>query len=211
MASQTYTHNLAKLVASGKVTEAQIDEAVLPIPEVKYELGLFDHPYVDESKIDATLSRREGPMLARRVAGESMVLLKNDNHTLPLGKNLKKVAVIGMLADSIRDIQGCCTVDGLLGAGKGHTVTVLEGLKDRLGENVQVTYVAGPPPTREFASQFEDVPKPQPPPAPEEVADWEAKVKVAGANADVVIAVLGELASMSSETASRATLDLPGI
>ena len=211
MASQTFTHNLAKLVATGKVSETQLDEAVLPILEVKYELGLFDHPYVDESKIEATLGRPEGPALARKVAGESMVLLKNENHTLPLTKKLKKVTVIGMLADSSIDIQGCCTVEGLFGVGKSHPVTVLAGLKDKLGPNAQVTYVAGPPPTREFASMFSDVPKPLPPPTAAEVADWEAKVRTAGADADVVVAVLGELASMSSEAASRATLDLPGI
>ena len=95
MASQTYAHNLAKLVADGKVSEKQLDELVLPILEVKYRLGLFDHPYVDESKVDATLSRPEGLELERKVAARSMVLLKNDNHTLPLSKSLKKVAVIG--------------------------------------------------------------------------------------------------------------------
>ena len=57
---------------------------VLPILEAKYKLGLFDHPYVDESKVESTLNRPEGRELARKVAARSMVLLKNDNHTLPL-------------------------------------------------------------------------------------------------------------------------------
>ena len=83
MASLTYIHNLPKLVASGKVTEAQLDAAVLPILEAKYQLGLFDNPYVDESKVDAQLSSPEGLALERKLAGRSMVLLKNDNHTLP--------------------------------------------------------------------------------------------------------------------------------
>src|SRR5712691_11400526 len=67
MASQTFRNNLAKLVASGKVTVAQIDAAVLPILEVKYRIGLFDHPYVNESEIVADVSA-EGRSLARRLA-----------------------------------------------------------------------------------------------------------------------------------------------
>ncbi len=68
MASQTYTHNLAKLVTDGKVSESELDKAVLPILELKYELGLFDHPYVDETKVDSTLNRPEGLELERKIA-----------------------------------------------------------------------------------------------------------------------------------------------
>ena len=214
MASQTYTKNLAKLVASGKVTESQLDAAVMPILEAKYRLGLFDNPYVDESKVDATLNRPEGLELERKVAGRSMVLLKNDNHTLPLSRGLKKVAVIGTLADSTRDIEGGWTVEGLFGGGsKSHPVTVLEGLKNKVGPGVQVTYLAGPGCSRVYMGlldQFAGT-KQVPPPTPAETADWVAKAKQAASEADVVVAVLGELASMSSEAASRATLDLPGI
>jgi beta-glucosidase len=184
---------------------------VLPILEIKYELGLFDHPYVDESKIEATMSRPEAPALARKVAGQSIVLLKNENHTLPLSKKLKKIVVIGMLADSIRDIEGCCTVEGPFGIGMSHPVTVLAGLKNKLGPDVQLTYIAGPMLSRVFASMFEEVPKPQAPPTAAETAEWQEKARTAASDADLVVAVLGELASMSSEASSRATLDLPGI
>ncbi|HEY1903808.1 MAG TPA: beta-glucosidase BglX [Terracidiphilus sp.] len=214
MASQTYLHNLPKLVASGKVTEAQLDEAVLPILEAKYQLGLFDNPYVDESKVEAQLSRPEGLALERKLAARSMVLLKNDNHTLPLATSLKKVAVIGTLADSTKDIEGGWTVEGLFGGGsKSHPVTVLAGLKNKLGPNVQVDYVPGVAPTREYPSMMDAFTgaKNPPPPTEAEVADWLAKAKAAAADSDVVIAVLGEVANMSGEAASRATLDLPGI
>jgi beta-glucosidase len=214
MASQTFIRNLPKLVASGKVTEAQLDAAVMPILEAKYQLGLFDHPYVDESKVDAVLGRPEGLTLERKLAARSMVLLKNDNHTLPLSKNLKKIAVIGTLADSTKDIEGGWTVEGLFGGpGKSHPVTALAGIKSKLGSNVEVNYVPGPVPTREFPS-FMDAffgTKPVPSPTAAEVADWLAKAKAAAADSDIVIAVLGELANMSGESASRATLDLPGI
>jgi beta-glucosidase len=213
MASLTYIHELPKLVASGKVTEAQLDAAVMPILEAKYQLGLFDNPYVDESKVEAALTLPEGLALERKLAARSMVLLKNDNHTLPLSRNLKKIAVIGSLADSVKDIEGGWTVEGLFGgAGKSHPVTVLAGLKNKLGPNVQVTYVAGVTPTREYPSMMDTFnhTKAPPPPSAAEVAEWIAKAKAAAADSDMVVAVLGEVASMSGEFASRTTLDLPG-
>jgi beta-glucosidase len=213
MASQTYTHHLAKLSMEGKVNDAQLDALVLPILETKYELGLFEHPYVDESKVEATLTRPEGLALERKVAGRSMVLLKNENKTLPLAKSVKKIAVIGPLADSTADIEGGWTVEGLFGGGrKSHPVTVLAGIKNKLGADAQVTYVAGPEMARLYPSMLDQMTgvKPAPAPTAEEIANWLAKAKAAAADADVVVAVLGEAANMSSEAASRATLDLPG-
>ena len=213
MASQTYTKNLAKLVKDGKVPESDIDKAVLPILALKYELGLFEHPYVDESKVESVLNRPEGLELERRIAARSMVLLKNEKGTLPLQKSVKKVAVIGPLADSTRDIEGGWSVETLFGTeGKSHPVTVLAALKNRLPD-AQITLVAGPRPTREFGSLFDNIQgkKPAPPPTAAEIAEWIAKTKAAAENADIVIAVLGELADMSSENESRASLDLPGI
>jgi len=214
MASQTYTRNLAKLVKDGKVSESEIDAMVLPVLEAKYALGLFDHPYLDEAQVDTILSRPEGLALERKLAGRSMVLLRNENHTLPLAKNLKKVAVIGPLADSGHDVEGGWTVEGLFGpGGKSHPVTVLAGIKNKLGPDAQVTVVSGPEPSRIFAGLLDQLSgkKPVPPPTPQETAGWIAKAKSAAAAADMVIAVMGETSSMSSEAASRASLDLPGI
>ncbi len=214
MASLTYAKNLSKLVADGKVSEAELNEAVLPILAIKYQLGLFDHPYVDESKVDATLSRPEGLELERKLAARSMVLLKNENRTLPLSKSITKVAVIGVLADSAHDIEGGWSVETLFGAaGKSHPVTVLTGLKSKLGAGAQVTYVAGPTPQREYMGLFDVImgKKPEPPPSAQVINDALSQVKSATADADLVIAVLGELSGMSSEAASRATLGLPGV
>jgi len=213
MASLTYTKNLAGLVKQGKVTQAEIDASVLPILRVKFQLGLFDHPYVDASKVEATLDRPEGLALERKLAGRSMVLLKNENHTLPLSTSIKKVAVIGPLADSAHDIEGGWAVESLFGAGgKSHPVTVLAALKKRLPD-AEITFVPGPTPTTMFASLFDQIQgkKPAPPPTDAEVADAIQKVHASVADADLVVAVMGELASMSSENASRATLELPGI
>jgi beta-glucosidase len=143
-----------------------------------------------------------------------MVLLKNENHTLPLANGLKKVAVIGSLADSTKDIEGGWTVEGLFGGGsKNHPITVLAGLKSKLGPDAQVNYVPGPGFSRVFLGlldQFAGTKK-VPPPTAAETAEWVAKAKAAAADADVVVAVMGEISGMSSEASSRASLDLPGI
>ena len=214
MATPTYRNNLPQLVRDGKIAEAQLNAAVLPILAVKIQLGLFDQPYADESKTEQILTRPEGLVLARKLAARSMVLLKNDNRTLPLKASLKNVAVIGPLADSPFDIEGGWTVEGLFGgAGKSHPVTVLTGIKNRLGSSAQVAYVPGPMPQREYPSLIDMFTgkKPQPPPTQAEIDDTIAMVKAVSANADLVIAVLGEASNMSSEGASRASLDLPGI
>ncbi|UWZ82071.1 beta-glucosidase BglX [Occallatibacter riparius] len=213
MASQTYTKNLAQLVKDGKVTEAQIDAMVLPILAAKYQLGLFDHPYADESKVEATLNRPEGLTLERKLAARSMVLLKNDKQTLPLKTSIKKIALIGPLGDSTHDIEGGWTVEGLFGNGsKSHPVTLLAGLKNKL-PNAQISTVSGPELSRVFPGLLDQLAgkKVLPPPTPQETADWIAKVKAAASDADLVVAAMGEIASMSSEASSRATLDLPGI
>jgi beta-glucosidase len=214
MASGTYPQNLPQLVANGKVSEAQLDEAVLPILAVKYQLGLFEEPFVDESKVEATLNRPEGLALERKLGARSMVLLKNESQTLPLKKSVRNVAVIGPLADAAHDIEGGWTVEGLFGSGsKSHPVTVLAGIKNKLGSDAQVNYVSGTAPQREYPSIFDKIQnkKPQPPPTSAEIRDALAKVKATAAQADIVVAVMGELADMSSEAASRSSLDLPGI
>jgi beta-glucosidase len=214
MASRTYTKNLAQLVEEGKVTEARLDEMVLPIMTIKYQLGLFEHPYVDEAKVEATLNRPEGLPLERKLAARSMVLLKNDNHILPLQKSAKNVAIIGPLADSTHEIEGGWTVEALFGGGgKSHPITVLAGVKNRLGSDAQVALVAGPELSRVFPGLLDQLSgkKTLPPPTPEETVNWVTKAKAAASDADLVIAVMGEIASMSSEAASRATLELPGI
>jgi beta-glucosidase len=114
MASQTYSSTLQKLVTSGRVSQTLIDTAVLPILEVKFQIGLFDHPYAPQTASSADVSA-DARALARRLAARSMVLLRNENHTLPLSKAVRSVAVIGMLADSPVDITGGPTPAGMFG------------------------------------------------------------------------------------------------
>jgi beta-glucosidase len=212
MASQTFRNNLATLVASGKVTPAQLDAAVLPILEVKLQIGLFGDPYVNESEVVTDVSA-DGRSLARKLGARSMVLLKND-HALPLANTMRNVAVIGTLADSPSDITGGPTPAGVFGQGHdAQAVTVLAALRNRLGPEARIAYVPGPVMSKVFPSFFDEFlgHPPVPPPTPGEVADWVAKAKAAADQADLVIAVVGEPAFMSGEGASRGTLDLPGV
>jgi beta-glucosidase len=213
MASQTFRSNLPKLVAGGKVTTTQIDAAVLPILELKFQMGLFDHPYPDESEAAADVTA-DGRALARRLATRSMVLLKNDNHTLPLAKSTQRVAVIGLLADSPTDITGGPSPAGVFArTPDAPAVTVLAALRNRLGPEARVDYVPGPHISKVYLGLMDMFmgTKPEPPPTAAEVADVQAKAKAAAEQADVIIAVVGEPALMSGEAASRGTLTLPGI
>jgi beta-glucosidase len=213
MASQTFRNNLLRLVSSGKVTQAQIDAAVLPIIEVKLQIGLFDHPYAIESDA-ATDVGAEGRSLARKLGARSMVLLKNDNHILPLSKTIRNVAIIGFLADSPGDMTGGPSPFGMFSrSADAPAVTVLAGLKNRLAPDAHVTYVAGPPPSKVFTSMMDAFfgSKPLPPPTAAEVTEWQNKARTAAESADLVLAVVGEPGLMSGEGASRGTLGLPGI
>jgi beta-glucosidase len=213
MASRTFQQNLAQLVASGKVSRAQIDSAVLPILEMKYSIGLFEHPYAPDSTVGPDLTA-DARALARKLATRSMVLLKNDNHILPLASSVRRVAVIGALADSPADLTGGPTPAGVFTRGPdAPAVTVLAALKNRLGAGAEVTYVPGPGFSKVYPSFFDAMlgHTPAPPPTAAEVEDWKTKARAAADVADLVIAVVGEPAFMSGEGASRGTLDLPGI
>jgi beta-glucosidase len=213
MASQSFRNNLAKLVASHRISETLIDAAVLPILAVKYQIGLFDHPYPTDADIITNVSS-EGRALARRLGARSMVLLKNDNHRLPLSKAIENVAVIGPLADSPADMTGGPSPAGVFGRiQEAPAVSVLAALRNRVGPGGHVTFVSGPPLSKVYPSMFDAFvgQKPLPPSTPAEVSEWRRKARAAADSADLVIAVVGEPAFMSGEGASRAALGLPGI
>lgn len=129
---------LTRLVKEGTVSEGQIDAAVRRILRVKFMAGLFEKPYPDEAAIERTVHKPEHVALAKTVAEESVVLLKNEGNLLPLnGKSLKSVAVIGPNADQVQYGDYSYTRDNKSG------VTVLEGLKKRLGKGVTVNYAKG--------------------------------------------------------------------
>jgi beta-glucosidase len=207
MASGTYPRHLAGLVTDGTLTMAQIDEAVRPILAVKVRLGLFERPYADEARVEQVLQAPEHRQEARLAAQRSMVLLRNEGRTLPLSKNVSSLAVIGPLADSKEDTEGSWTVFGHVPAA----VTVLEGIRAKV-PGARVEYAKGPDIRRDIPSMFEDFfPGLKKPPQTPEAAEAAFQKAVETArDADIVVMVLGELAYMSGEAASRASLDLPG-
>jgi beta-glucosidase len=207
MASGAYPEHLPALVNEGKVTPAQIDTAVRRVLEIKVRMGLFEKPYADEAKAAQVLGAAEHHKEARLAAQRAMVLLRNEKKTLPLSKSVRSVAVIGPLADSKEATEGSWMVFGHVPAA----VTVLEGIRAAL-PGASVSYEPGPEIRRLYPSMFEALwrgPKKQPQTQAESDTAFQKAVESVK-NAEVVVAVMGELANMAGEAASRASLDLPG-
>ena len=207
MASNTYPQHLAGLVEDGTLAESEIDAAVRPILAIKVRMGLFENPYIDETLLDEVVARPEHRQEARLAAQRSMVLLRNEGGFLPLSRELKNVAVIGPLADSMEATEGSWMVFG----HKPAAVTVLQGIRARLPE-ARVAFAPGPEIRREFPSFFEEfIPGAKKPAQTSDESDAAFRDVVGAArSADVVIMVLGEEANMAGEFASRGSLDLPG-
>lgn len=208
MGSGTYLDNLAKLVQAGRIPVAAVDNAVGLILAAKIRLGLFEHPYVEEGHAKEVFESREPRELARTAAARACVLLKNDNHALPLQKSVSSVAVIGPLGDSKRDTEGPWS----LASDNQQAVTILEGIRNKLGDSRRVQYARGGELRRKFAS-FLDAFIPPPKTTPLTDAEMDEEIREAAALAarsDVAVVVAGEAQSMSGEGASVSTLDLPG-
>jgi beta-glucosidase len=139
MDADAFTSNLNNAVQDGLVTKKRVAEAAQRILELKFKLGLFDHPYVDASKADSILGA-DLP-LAREAAAESSVLLRNQGDVLPFAKSAKLV-VTGPAADSVADTLGGWSVgwQGVPAGSAEDAVTVREGLQNAGGANV--TYAA---------------------------------------------------------------------
>lgn len=136
--SYAYGH-LENLVREGKVPEALVDSAVVRILRVKFKLGLFERPFhYSEKKAKTVVHRQEHVDLTQRIAEESVVLLKNQDRTLPLVRNrLKRIAVIGPNADKVQFGDYSITKNNDYG------VTVLEGIRRYAGKEVEVSYAEG--------------------------------------------------------------------
>jgi beta-glucosidase len=209
MASGTFLKYLAGEVKQGHITMQQIDEAVLPVLEAKIRLGLFEHPFVDESRIRQMMDDPHSVELARTAAQRSMVLLRNEHNLLPLDKSkFKSIAVIGPLGDAETDLLG------LWGAmtKPGPTVSIVQGIKDKVGSGVQIEFAHGPNIRRDIPSFFENVAmvhaKEQPKQTPGEARQAFDEAVTLAKRSDLAVLVLGEIALMSGEAASRASLKL---
>jgi beta-glucosidase len=188
MQGGAYLNNLKKAVANGDISQDQIDDAVKRILTVKFKLGLFDDPfrYCDENR-ETNLQFTAGNLeAAYNVACESMVLLKNTNQTLPFKPGLK-IAVIGPLAQSTRDLLGSW-------AARGDSDKVESVLSCIARDNV------GGQTLCEKGCDVSSMDK----------SGFPKALKIAK-RADFVVMVLGESANMSGEAESRTSISLPGV
>jgi len=204
-----YSQNLAAALSSGKITLQRIEDADRAIIGMKVRLGLFEHPYIDEARAARILASPEHRTASRLAAERSAVLLRNEGNLLPLRKSgYSKIAVVGPLADSQVDTLGSWAFQDDV----TETVTVLAGLRNKVGSQAQVMFVPGVEISRKFPSPFDQIfgSKPRTPWTPEQAkAELKKAVDLAGSS-DLTILVLGEAQDMSGEAASRESLALPG-
>lgn len=188
MVDDVYLENLAQLVEEGKIKIEQIDDTVRRILRVKFRLGLFDNPYVDELKEKDRYIQPKDLIVAKELAAESMVLLKNENNILPLKSDYKNIAIIGpMVKDSI-NIMGFWE-----GKGRPEDVeTIYEGMINEFGAETNIYYAQG--------SDFDG----------DDTSGFKEAFKVAE-KAEAIIIFLGEKRNWSGENGSRSTIALPKI
>jgi beta-glucosidase len=185
----TYHNFGPQLVAQGKIKMATLNASVRRVLTLKYLAGMFAHPYTDPTRVNHEELTAGHLAQARKAADESMVLLENRNHALPLSKSLSSIAVIGPLADNPTDQLGPDVPIGY-DPTKGKIVTVLDGIRAAV-PHATVTYSQGCAPDCTDTSGF--------------------GAAVAAANsAQETVLVVGEPASDSGEASSRSDISLPG-
>lgn len=188
MTDNIYFQNLKALVEENKVPMEKIDDAVSRILRIKFRLGLFEKPYtpvVDES---SRYLAAESKSVAKKLASESMVLLKNTNKTLPVNASAKRIALIGPMAADKENLLGAWSAHG----DAKDVESISEGMQNEFAGKAQITITKG--------CDFDGT---------DESGFTEALA--AAKNADVVLACLGEKRGWSGENASRSTIALPTI
>jgi beta-glucosidase len=207
MVGEGLLNTLKKSLKEGKITQKEIDDACRRILEAKYKLGLFDDPYRGiNSTREAEILTPGNRLVAREAAARSFVLLKNEQQLLPLKKS-GTIAVIGPLADSKRNMLGTWSVSG----DWQQAVSVIDGIKTAVGNKANILYAKGAniSDDRAFTRRVNtlgmeiDTTEKR---SAEELLNEAVQV---AQEASVIIAVVGEAADMSGESASRAAIDIP--
>ena len=186
MSSGLYRDHLAAHVAAGRVPPAAVDEAVHRVLRLKFELGLFEHPYTEANALTAAAPDLDLFPLLEEFAACSIVLLKNDG-TLPITAKVKNIALLGPLADSSSPLLGCWAQQGQ----PAETQSIAAALKERFPAGITLSVEAG---CSIKGAATDDL----------------APAVAAARESDLVILCLGEEADMSGENASRTTLRLAG-
>ncbi|CAI2766550.1 glycoside hydrolase family 3 N-terminal domain-containing protein [Flavobacterium collinsii] len=194
MESNAYRYHLAELVKEGKVSIDLIDDAVKRILRKKFELGLFEDPYrySDQKRADKALSNPENRKAALEVAQKSIVLLKNDNETLPISKNVKTIAFIGPMVKEYKANMGFWSVELPEVDYDKWVISQWDGLQNKVGKNTKLLYAKGCEVDGDNKDGF-------------------AEAVATAKQADVVILSIGERRDMSGEAKSRSDLRLPGV
>jgi len=209
MVGEGFLTTLKKSLKEGRVKQQQIDQACRLVLEAKYKLGLFEDPfrYCNEERAKTEILKPEHLKYAREVAGQSFVLLKNENQTLPL-KKTGTVALIGPLANTGANMPGTWSVNSDL----ANTKSLLESMTALVGNQVKILHSLGSNLVEDTAYQQRatmfgrDIPRDN---RPEEEIIKEA-VSIAK-KSDVVLAALGESSEMSGEASSRTNLEIPDV
>lgn len=197
--------NLDSLVQNKIIAESLIDELVLEMLEYKFRMGLFENPYVDPDKAKAFIGSEENRKLAQEAALQTITLLKNDNHAAPLNRDkIKHIAVIGPNANRL-----------LLGGYSGEptfNTTVYDGIKQKAGDKIKVSYSEGCKITTTSGWSQDKVEVP----APEDDRKQIKEAVALARTADVIVLAIGQNEQVSREAWSkehmgdRTTLDLVG-
>ena len=206
MVADGFLTTLEKSLKEGKVTMAEIDKACRRILEAKYKLGLFDDPYkyCDASRVKKDIFTAENRAVARKIATETFVLLKNENNLLPLQRK-GKIALVGPLANTKANMPGTWSV----AAASDKYNSLYESMKQSLAGKAEVLYAKGSnlmyDAQREaeatmFGREMRD------PRSAQELLDEALNV---ASQADVIVAAVGESSEMSGESSSRTNLEMP--
>ena len=206
MVADGFLTTLEKSLKEGKVTMAEIDKACRRILEAKYKLGLFDDPYkyCDASRVKKDIFTAENRAVARKIATETFVLLKNENNLLPLQRK-GKIALVGPLANTKANMPGTWSV----AAASDKYNSLYESMKQSLAGKAEVLYAKGSnlmyDAQREaeatmFGREMRD------PRSAQELLDEAVNI---ASQADVIVAAVGESSEMSGESSSRTNLEMP--
>ena len=208
MVSEGFLTTLKRSLSEGKVTLAQINTACRRVLEAKYKLGLFKDPYkyCDEQRAKQEIFTDANRQTARQIAADCFVLLKNQGNILPLKKG-GTIALVGPLADNKENMPGTWSV----AADFTKAISLLQGLKEAAGSQAKIIYAQGSNLDEDSAFEvragmFGKSLHRDPRPTTESIAE----AVQAAAQADVIVAALGESAEMTGESSSRSNIEIPG-
>ena len=207
MVSDGFLNTLKASLTKGKITKAEIDLGCRRILEAKYKLGLFDDPYryCNEKRANSEIFTPQNREVARTIAAQSLVLLKNDNQVLPLKKS-GTIALIGPLANNHENMTGTWSV----AADFSKSVSLLDGLQKAVGNDAKIVTARGTNIVADLAldARISIFGKPTYFDKRSQ-AEMVAEAVEVSKKADVIIAALGESAEMTGEASSRSDINLP--